>query len=264
MLGCPKCHKELKLIDKSYKCEEGHCYDVAKSGYINLLLNPDKATNNPGDNKDSLLCRKAFLNAGYYDVILNEVTGYIKKHPIENSTLLDLGCGEGYYTYQMYNQLGNQVLGLDISKTGIQMASKYSKDITWIVGNSKNVPVTDHSIDILTALFTVVNEDEIKRILNENGYMIHVTANNQHLIEFKELIYDEVKVKSDEHIRLNMNVLESYDFKKTIHLNCREDTINLLKMTPHYYHIKKDRRHVLDELNEFDVTIDIRITVYGL
>ena len=72
-----------------------------------------------------------------------------------------------------------------------------------------------------------------------------------------------MKVKSDEHIRLPFEVLDSYDFKKTIHLRKREDTLNLLKMTPHYYHIKKDRRHVLDTLNEFDVTIDIRITVYS-
>lgn len=92
--------------------------------------------------------------------------------------------------------------------------------------------------------------------------MVHVTANPHHLIEFKELIYDEVKVKSDEHIRLPFNVLESHDLKTKIHLKNREDTLNLLQMTPHYYHIKKERRNVLDTLGEFDVTIDVRITIY--
>jgi 23S rRNA (guanine745-N1)-methyltransferase len=94
--------------------------------------------------------------------------------------------------------------------------------------------------------------------------MIHVTANNTHLLEFKELIYDEVKIKSDEFIRQPFEVAKSYDFKKTIHLKNREDTLNLLKMTPHYYHIKKERRPILDTLDEFDVTIDIRITVYKM
>ena len=118
--------------------------------------------------------------------------------------ILDLGCGEGYYTYRMKQELGDDCTfyGLDISKDGIQMATKYTKDIYWIVGNSKNLPIQDHSLDVITALFTVVNESEIKRCLKENGYMIHVTANNKHLVEFKELIYDEVKIKSDEHIRL--------------------------------------------------------------
>lgn len=264
-LACPKCHEPLIQDGRTYRCINNHCYDIAKSQYINLLLNPDKSCNNPGDNKESLLCRKAYLNQGYYDVILNEVVTYIKKHYRDEMQILDLGCGEGYYTYRLKEELNDQstIYGLDISKDGVMMASKYTKDIYWIVGNSKNIPILDHSLDVITALFTVVNANEIQRCLKEDGYMIHVTANNHHLIEFKELIYDEVKVKSDEHIRLPFEVLDSYDFKKTIHLRNREDTLNLLKMTPHYYHIKKDRRHVLDTLNEFDVTIDIRITVYS-
>jgi len=263
-LACPKCHQPLHLVGKSYQCDNHHCYDIAKSQYINLLLNPDKSTNNPGDNKESLRCRKAHLNQGYYDVILNEVVNYIRSHYHQNMHILDLGCGEGYYTYRMKQALNDDctIYGLDISKDGIQMATKYTKDIYWIVGNSKNIPIQDHSLDVITALFTVVNADELKRCLKEDGYIIHVTANRQHLIEFKELIYDEVKVKSDEHIRLPFQTVESYDFKQKIHLKNREDTFNLLKMTPHFYHIKKEKRHVLDTLGEFDVTIDIRITVY--
>ncbi len=263
-LACPKCHQPLILTGKTYQCNHHHCYDIAKKGYINLLLNPDKATNNPGDNKESLLCRQIHLNQGYYDIILNEVVQYIQNHAHPQMHILDLGCGEGYYTAKMKEALPDDVTfyGLDISKQGIQMATRYTKNIYWIVGNSKNIPILDHSLDVITALFTVVNEAEIKRCLKEKGYMIHVTANSGHLIEFKELIYDEIKVKSDEHIRLPFQVIESYDFKKTIHLKNHEDSLNLLKMTPHYYHIKKERRHMIETLGECDVTIDIRITVY--
>lgn len=263
-LACPKCHEPLTLEGRSYKCINRHCYDIAKSGYINLLLNPDKATNNPGDNKESLLCRKAHLNAGYYDVILNEVVKCIKEKDSEDLQVLDLGCGEGYYTFKMKEALGNITMyGLDISKDGVNMASKYTKDIYWIVGNSKNIPIQDNSLDVITALFTVVNAGELKRCLKDDGIIVHVTANNHHLVEFKELIYDEVKIKSDEFIRLPFEVIKSYDFKQKIHLRNREDTLNLLKMTPHFYHIKKERRHVLDTLEDFDVTIDIRVTVYS-
>ncbi len=265
-LACPKCHLPLRKEGKSYICENNHCFDIAKSQYINLLLNPDKSTNRPGDNKESLQCRKNFLNQKYYDVILNEVVSCILEHSHPSMQILDLGCGEGYYTYRLKQELpaDTTLYGLDISKDGVMMASKYTKDIYWIVGNSKNIPLLDHSLDVITALFTVVNAQEIERCLKENGYMIHVTANNKHLIEFKELIYDEVKVKSDEHIRLPFHTLKSYDFQKKIHLKNREDTLNLLKMTPHYYHIKKERRHVLETLGEFDVTIDIRITIYQM
>lgn len=266
-LACPKCKKELRLVGNSYKCDANHTYDIAKSKYINLLLNPDKATNNPGDSKESLIARKAYLNQGYYNVISDAVNTYIKEHSTFPIQVLDLGCGEGYYTQRMKNELnydGNTYYGLDISKEAINMATKYTKDIHWIVGNSKNIPVLDHSMDVICALFTVVNVDELRRCLKEDGYIIHVTANPRHLIEIKELIYDEVKVKSDEHIRLPFNVRESFDLVKTIHIDNREDTLNLLKMTPHYYHIKKERRNVLDTIESMNITIDIKITIYEM
>ena len=258
-LACPKCHQPLILRDHSYYCKNNHCYDIAKRQYINLLLNPDKATNNPGDSKESLIHRRDFLNKGYYDVILNEVINNIN----EPVNILDLGCGEGYYTAKLKQQFPDcDVYGLDISKTAINMATHYRKDIYWLVGNSKNLPINDHSIDYMTALFTVINEEEIRRVLKKEGIMIHIIANNTHLIEFKELIYDEVKIKSNEHIKLSLPIIRSYDYKKTIHLNNHDDTLNLLSMTPHYYHIKKDKRSLLDTLAAFDVTIDINITAY--
>lgn len=265
-LACPKCHQPLVRDGKSYHCQNRHCYDIAKNQYINLLLNPDKASNQPGDNKESLLCRRHHLQQGYYDSILQEVIRCIQKYVPHASQLLDLGCGEGYYTYQMKKHLEEPitVYGLDISKIGVQMATKYTKDICWIVGNSKNIPLLDHSLDVITALFTVVNAKEIQRCLKEHGYMIHVTANHDHLIELKEFIYEEVKTKSDEFIRLPFLQVESYDHIQSIHLRNQEDTLQLLKMTPHYYHIKKERRHLLETLGELDVTIHVRITVYQM
>lgn len=266
-LACPKCKKELRLVGNSYKCDSQHCYDIAKSKYINLLLNPDKSTNNPGDSKESLIARKAFLNQGYYNIISDTVNQYIKNHSQAPLQILDLGCGEGYYTQRMKNELNdenNTYYGLDISKEAIHMATKYTKEICWIVGNSKNIPIQDHSIDVICALFTVVNKDELKRCLKENGYIIHVTANPGHLIEIKELIYDEIKVKSDEYIRLPFKVKESFDVCEKVHIKNHEDSLNLLKMTPHYYHIKKERRHVLDTLESMDITIDIKVTIYEI
>ena len=263
-LACPKCHLPLHLENKTYKCPNNHCYDISKRGYINLLLNPDKATNNPGDSKDSLVARKAYLNQGYYDAILNQVISMIETYKDHDDlSILDLGCGEGYYTKGLKEHfLSSDVYGLDISKVAIDMATRYRKDITWIVGNSKNIPIQDHSLDFVCALFTVVNKDELKRILKEHGYIIHVTANPHNLIEIKELIYDEIKVKSDQYLRLGFQIAHSENFVKKVNISHREDALNLLKMTPHYYHIKKEKRGVLDTLQGLEITIDIKITVY--
>ncbi len=266
-LACPKCRKPLFLDGNSYKCEDRHTYDLAKTKYINLLLNPDKATNNPGDSKESLIARKAFLNQGYYHCISDAINDYIAKNCDHDAHILDLGCGEGYYTWRMketLNNPNNTYYGLDISKEAINMATKYTRDIHWIVGNSKNIPVLDHSMDVICALFTVVNKEELERCLAPNGFIIHVTANPKHLVEIKELIYDEIKIKSDEYIRLPFNVKTSWDLVEKVHINNHEDALNLLKMTPHYYHIKKEKRHVLDTLESMDITIDIKITVYEI
>lgn len=210
LLACPKCHQQLHLENKTLKCENNHCYDISKRGYINLLLNPDKATNNPGDSKESLVARKAYLNKGYYDPILNQVITCIDefKHQ-DDLSILDLGCGEGYYTQGLKKHFENSdIYGLDISKIAIDMATRYRKDVTWLVGNSKNIPILDHSLDF--------------------------------------------------------NQVKSYDFKEKVHISNREDALNLLMMTPHYYHIKKEKRGVLDTLQGLDITIDIKVTVYAL
>ena len=89
-----------------------------------------------------------------------------------------------------------------------------------------------------------------------------MTANPHHLIEIKELIYDEIKVKSDQYLRLGFQIAHSENFVKKVNISHREDALNLLKMTPHYYHIKKEKRGVLDTLQGLEITIDIKITVY--
>lgn len=266
LLACPKCHLPLHLDNRTFKCTNNHCYDLSKRGYINLLLNPDKASNNPGDSKESLIARKAFLNQGYYDVILQQVTDMIDKYKTTSKpSILDLGCGEGYYTKGLKQHFADSdIYGLDISKIAIDMATRYRKDITWIVGNSKNIPLQDHCLDFVCALFTVVNKDELKRIVKKGGQIIHVTANAHHLIEIKHLIYDEIKIKSDKYLRLGFKETESYDFVKKVAITNREDALNLLKMTPHYYHIKKEKRGILDTLQDLEITIDIKITVYEI
>lgn len=265
-LACPKCHQPLTLNNKSYYCPNHHTYDLAKQKYLNLLLNPDKSSNNPGDSKESLIARKNYLNKGYYDIILNAVKNQIIPQP--NLHILDLGCGEGYYLSSLMkslNEPSNTYYGLDISKTAIQMATSYTKEAYWMVGNSKNIPILDHSLDYVICMFTVVNKDELERVLKPNGKIIHVTANNpNHLIEIKHLIYDEVFEKPDTFIRLPFTINHQFDICEKINITSNEDVLNLLKMTPHYYHIKKEKREVIDHLEAMEITIDVKVTVYEI
>ena len=58
MFICPVCKNELNKAGKSFICSNGHCFDMAKSGYVNLLL---KSTGgNHGDNKLMVSARRDF------------------------------------------------------------------------------------------------------------------------------------------------------------------------------------------------------------
>ena len=74
---CPVCGKALELRDRSYICPEAHCFDVSKSGYVNLLMS--QKSGNHGDDKLMVKARRDFLEKGYYDALRDKITETVKK-----------------------------------------------------------------------------------------------------------------------------------------------------------------------------------------
>ncbi|MEG2266271.1 MAG: methyltransferase, partial [Acinetobacter sp.] len=96
LLMCPVCREQLKLNERTWRCDNQHSYDVAKQGYVNLHVVQHKHSKNPGDTPESVQARRTFLSAGHYAPLQQAVVEKIRELRIEN--LLDIGCGEGYYT----------------------------------------------------------------------------------------------------------------------------------------------------------------------
>jgi len=63
-LACPIDGKRLESREKQLVCENGHVFDVARQGYVNLLPVQHKRTKDPGDSKEMVLARAQFLNTG--------------------------------------------------------------------------------------------------------------------------------------------------------------------------------------------------------
>ena len=126
LLICPVCKEELKPAEKSYLCKNGHCFDIAKSGYVNLLQINHKKTKNPGDDKEMILARKHFLDLGYFEKLRNKIYEIIKDY--SPATILDAGCGSGYYTNKLENEF--QVISVDISKSAADVTAKNNKQST--------------------------------------------------------------------------------------------------------------------------------------
>ena len=100
-IKCPICNAELQRISNTYRCINNHCYDIAKEGYINLLKK--QGGKDFGDSKDMVKARREFFDLDYYAPLKERLTDIIAK--LNVSDLIDLGCGEGYYTNYYKNTL---------------------------------------------------------------------------------------------------------------------------------------------------------------
>ena len=106
-LICPICKNPLCLKEKSYVCSKGHCFDIAKSGYVNLLP-PSPMGKRHGDDKLMVKARSRFLDKGFYDPLSKEISKIINLLVDDNCHIVDAGCGEGKYTAEVLEYLETQ------------------------------------------------------------------------------------------------------------------------------------------------------------
>ena len=139
MFICPVCGNLLQKEEKAYTCPKGHNYDLAKEGYVYLLPPNKKHSKDPGDNKQMVAARRAFLETGLYQPFSDELDRLALECLGENRSpvVLDAGCGEGYYTGRLAQALGERarVFGFDISKCAVRAAAKRYREIAFAVGS---------------------------------------------------------------------------------------------------------------------------------
>lgn len=270
-LACPLDNQPLLLTNNAYCCVSGHCFDISKYGYVNLLPVQLKKSKYPGDNKEMVLARHKFLSSGMYSPVAGTLCELINDE-IKNKqkfSIIDAGCGEGYYTSIIKDYIKQRIpkktaslFGFDISKDAIQTASKLHKEILWAVATNNKIPVLNNSADILTSLFSFPVLSEFYRILKQNGLLVIASSGTNHLIELRQKIYTTVKKKevspiSSPFFHLEKNVL----LQKTLPIT-PENLDLLLKMTPHFYRMDKDTYTQLQEKPIEQITVDIHLTTY--
>ncbi|WP_051931343.1 putative RNA methyltransferase [Clostridium sp. KNHs214] len=99
---CPVCRKQLNLCNKSLSCENKHSFDLAKIEYVNLLLSKQKKGKQHGDDKLMVRARRDFLNKEYFASLLKKLSELIKKYVWDGCVILYAGCGECWYTANIY------------------------------------------------------------------------------------------------------------------------------------------------------------------
>ena len=261
-LLCPVCGEILAKEDRSYRCANNHSFDVARQGYVNLLTVQQKHSLNPGDTREQVLSRRAFLDAGYYAPIAGTLMETAKELGA-SGPILDIGCGEGYYSSQLAAALDTELVGLDISKEAVRCAAAKYKGPTWLTATAAHIPVADGSAGLVTSLFALTLPEEFKRVLRQDGYYFQVLAAQDHLLGLKSIIYPELKFKDKD----TVPELPGFELIKSVPIRFSftvegAQVQNLFSMTPHVYRIGKAGAEALRKTEVLTDTASCMLNVY--
>ncbi|NLY58782.1 MAG: methyltransferase domain-containing protein [Gammaproteobacteria bacterium] len=244
-LICPHCQAPLTADGRTWSCSNGHSYDQARQGYLNLLLVQHKNSRQPGDTPTMLAHRQAFLDGGYYQPVSDRVNQLLGAST--PASILDMGCGEGYYTDRLARALPDaDCTGLDISKDAIIKACRRNRQIQWLVSSSARLPVADASMDAALSIFSPWSWQECLRVLRPEGRLLLVGPHADHLLALRNQLYDQVH-PTPELIRdlpEGLRILDDQVLRYPLELPA-EALADLLGMTPHGWRSQPERQQAL-------------------
>mgnify|MGYP000877074487 CR=1 FL=1 len=267
---CPVCRAPLKKEKDGCRCARRHCFDISSKGYVHLLPASKMHAKIPGDNKEMVRARSAFLNAGYYEPFAKKLSELAlalvgdKKSPV----ILDAGCGEGYYTACLHRFLLEhgvvpQTAGIDISKFAAAAAAKRCPDMEIAVASLFDIPVADNSADLLVNVFAPIVESEFARATKKGGSMVIAVPGKEHLFGLKEVLYEkpyENPVIKTEYPGFVFEKRESVC--DTVIIQGSEMIYNLFTMTPYFWKTPKEGSEKLKFLQELTTPIRFDFLVY--
>ena len=258
MLICPVCGKVLQKDGRVYICENGHSFDVAKEGYVNLLRS-SKNGDLIGDDKISARMRRDFLNKDYYALLKDELCRIFGD---QNGSVLDICCGEGYYTAAMGDNPNLQVYGFDISREMVRLAAKRGNG-TYFVANMARIPVTTESMDFCTHLFAPFQEESFASVLKPGGRLYTVIPGSHHLWGLKQAVYD-TPYENDEILPETklLRLISKRKITGTITLASQEDIQAVFRMTPYFFHTSQKDKDKLLGLESLETSIEFVIGEY--
>ncbi|MCR5794188.1 MAG: methyltransferase domain-containing protein [Solobacterium sp.] len=250
---CPLCGNRLIKDNKRAVCASGHSFDFAKSGYLNLLISNSSVH---GDAPDMIRARTRFLQTGSYGFLRDRLAQITDE--LSPEVLLDLGCGEGYYTSALH---GEEKYGFDLSKDALIHASKHDRSTQYAVASIFSLPLPDASADAVLTCFAPYAQAEIGRILKSGGRFIFVTPGRKHLFEMKEILYEKPYENRTDPLETDLAM---------IHEECISDTFtvgnealqDLFAMTPYARHTPPEGREKLSQVREMQVTASFIIRIY--
>ena len=268
LFRCTVCGAPLGREEKRYCCPNGHCFDIAKEGYTYLLPVNQRHSKSPGDDKAMTAARSAFLAKGYYDFLRDALCDIALTYTRHAPAVLDVGCGEGYYTAAIWSILAHagkepRMAGIDISKDMARRAAKKVRQAEIAVASAYHLPLADGAVDLLLDCFSPLAIDEFRRVLRPGGYFLYVVPAAEHLWEMKQVLYDRpYRNETGETPYEGFRYTDIVHVRDTITLPCQEDIQALFGMTPYCWKTPRAGKVRLAALGSLTTTAAFDIHIF--
>ena len=285
ILACPVCRVALEREGPTYHCANAHTFDIAKQGYVNLLLAQARKSKDPGYSKTMIASRHAFFNDGHYEPLADALADIALGHVLPTQpqpVIIDAGCGEGYYLRRLGLRAAHhatlqtahespaatlpQRCGIDISKHGVQIAARLDPHGTYAVASTHDLPLLPAIADVLITHFSPRFGASFGRVVRPSGVVLVGSPGPQHLYELKQLVYNtpephDVAVPfADESDRLTL--IDTCAITYPLALRDGAAISNLLAMTPLYWSASPDTQAELATLDSLDTTVDVVVHAF--
>ena len=191
-LLCPVagCRRALTRTRDGLACARAHSFDVARRGYVNLLLPQDRRSRQPGDSPATVTARLRLAAAGYETPLTEAITSLLALGT--GDPVLDVGCGDGHHLAAIVARFGAAGYGLDISVPAIEAAARLHPEFHWVVANADRfLPYADASFQLVASITAQRNPEEFRRVLADEGTLLLVVPAPDDLIEVRELVLGE-------------------------------------------------------------------------
>ena len=255
---CPACHGTMKEENHTFFCPSGHRFDLSKKGtlyFLNHQIQTEYTT-------DMFAPRRRMIEAGMYNPVMDELANMIDFPEF----ILDVGCGEGSFLNQLNERKSlEKMIGFDISKEGVYLATQQPLPAFWCVADLTNLPFSDNCIPTILNIFSPSHYKEFQRVLTNNGQLLKVVPQSGYLTELRQAFYpneiekqsysNEAVVKKFEtemHLVERKRITYTFDIPK-------ENQLDLLEMSPLEWGVTEAVKQGLRENPLEKITVDIEI-----
>ena len=249
-LICPVCSAPLKSVLAALRCENGHSFDRAGEGYVNLLPSGYGKTRLEGDTPEMLRARQRVFRRGYYERLSDQIV----EHASGRQVIVDAGCGVGYYIGRLADARPEaRCCGFDLSKHALKIAARAYPQVTFFVNDVKQrICLPADSVDLLLDVFAPRNAAEFARILKADGVLLVVVPGPGHLLELRQR-FNLLDVDADKVERTVDQLAPAFSLKAqgTIAYEVSipgSDVVDLIQMTPNYWHFEASEAEVTGQL----------------